>query len=74
MFPLIIAHFLFWALLLIGASEMGWRSRMIYVVLWLIGYAATSWLTTGSLIFLSYVALLDIALVFHVFQGDIQLR
>jgi hypothetical protein len=73
-FPLIIAHFLFWALLLIGASEMGWRSRMIYVVLWLIGYAATSWLTTGSLIFLSYVALLDIALVFHVFQGDIQLR
>jgi len=73
-FPLVIAHILFWALLLIGAAEMTWRGRAVYVGLWAIGYAGSGWLATGDLIFLSYVALLDVALVFHVFGGDIQLR
>ena len=27
-----------------------------------------------GLVFVSYVAILDIALVFHVFQGDVHLR
>jgi len=73
-FPLVIAHVLFWALLLIGAEEMGWPARVVYVALWLLGYAASAWLTAGGVIFVSYVALLDVALVFHVFNGDITLR
>ena len=74
MVPTFIAHVLFWALLLIGASEMSWTSRILYVALWLSAYVASSWLATGSQIFLSFVALLDVALVFHVFKGDVQLR
>jgi hypothetical protein len=73
-FPLVIAHVLFWALLLIGASEMGWPARIVYLALWLLGYVASGGLTSGGVIFVSYVALLDVALVFHVFGGDIQLR
>jgi hypothetical protein len=71
--PLWIAHVLFWILLLIGASEIGRRGCAVYVGLWLIGYAGSSWLT-GGLLFVSYVAVLDIALVLHVFQGDVRLR
>ena len=74
MVPLTIAHVLFWLLLLFGASEIGRRGCAVYVALWLIGYVGSSWLPTGGLVFVSYVAILDIALVFHVFQGDVHLR
>lgn len=74
MVPLLIAHLLFWILLLIGASEIGRRGCAVYVGLWLIGYVGSSWLLTGGLVFVSYVAILDIALVLHVFQGDVRIR
>jgi hypothetical protein len=73
-FPVFIAHVLFWVFLLIGASDIGWRGCAIYIALWLGGYLASSWLPGVGAAFVSYVALLDIALVFHVFHGDIQLR
>ena len=73
MVPLWIAHVVFWILLLVGASEIGRRSCAVYVGLWRIGYIGSSWLT-GGLLFVSYVAVLDIALVLHVFQGDVHLR
>ena len=74
MVPLFIAHVVFWALLLIGASEIGWRGVAIYIGLWMAGYAGSSWLPGSATLFVSWVAMLDIALVLHVFKGDIQLR
>ena len=74
MVPLFIAHVLFWVFLLIGASDIGRRGCAVYVGLWLIGYVGSSWVLTGGLVFVSYVAILDIALVLHVFQGDVHLR
>ncbi len=74
MVPLSIAHALFWMLLLIGASDIGPRGCAIYVALWLIGFVGSSWLLTGRLAFVAYVAILDIALVLHVFEGDVHLR
>jgi len=74
MFPLLIAHILFWILLLIGISQIGWRACAVYAALWLIGYVGSGWLMSGAQLFLSYVAILDIALVFHVFKGDVPLR
>ena len=74
MFPLLIAHILFWILLLIGISQIGWRACAVYAALWLIGYVGSGWLMSGAQLFLSYVAILDIALVFHVFTGDVHLR
>ena len=74
MFPLLIAHIVFWILLPIGASEIGRRACAVYIALWLIGYVGSRWLLSGGSIFLSYVAVLDIALVLHVFQGDVRIR
>ena len=72
MFPFVIAHILFWIFLLIGASDMGRRAVAIYVALSLIGYVVTYWVPGGGLVFVSYVAILDVALVFHVFDGDVR--
>ena len=69
-----IAHILFWVLLLVGASEIGRRACAVYVALWLIGYVGSRWLLSGGPAFVSYVAILDIALVLHVFQGDVRIR
>ena len=74
MYPLFIAHILFWILLLFGVSQIGWRACAVYAALWLVGYLGSGWLASGGALFLSYVAILDIALVLHVFQGDVQLR
>jgi hypothetical protein len=70
----LIVHGVFWALLLIGASDIGRRGCAIYVALWLLGFAGSRWVPSGGFLFLSYVAVLDIALVLHVFQGDVHLR
>jgi hypothetical protein len=72
--PLFLAHVLFWIFLLIGASDIGLRGCIVYVALWLLGYVGSSWLPSGGSVFVSYVAILDIALVLHVFQGDVRLR
>jgi hypothetical protein len=70
----LIAHLLFWILLPIGVSEIGGRACAVYAALWLIGYVGSRWLLSGGPAFASYVAILDIALVLHVFQGDVRIR
>jgi hypothetical protein len=47
---------------------------VLFVVLWGIGYVVSGWLMIGSMLFTSYVAVLDIVLVLLVFKGDVQLR
>jgi hypothetical protein len=44
-----------------------------FVLLWLIGYAGLWWLGQGGTMLMSYVALLDIALVLLIFKGDVHL-
>jgi hypothetical protein len=69
-----IAHGAFWLLTIIAAVvEQRIRLAAIFVALWLVGYAGSGWLTSGSAWFLAYVAALDIALVLFVFKGDIRL-
>ena len=74
MVPLLIAHVLFWILLLIGASEIGRRGCAVYVGVVADRIRGLELVLTGGLVFVSYVAILDIALVLHVFQGDVHLR
>jgi hypothetical protein len=68
-----IAHGAFWVLLVFSAAERAARRIAIFVALWLIGYVGSGWLPEGTALFMSYVAVLDIALVFLVFKGDIRL-
>jgi hypothetical protein len=68
-----IAHGAFWLLLAFAASERGRRTLVVFLALWLAGYLALGMLSQGAALFVSYVALLDIGLVFAVFRGDVRL-
>jgi hypothetical protein len=75
MFPLIVAHAVFWSILLVGGAELGLRRSALFLLLWFAGYAGSRYLlVNGSLAFVSYVAVLDIILVVVVFKGDLPLR
>ena len=70
----ILAHVAFGVLVLFGVTEIGLRRVAVFVVLWGIGYTVSRSLTVGSLLFTSYVAVLDIVLVLFVFKGDVRGR
>jgi hypothetical protein len=72
----LIAQVAFWVMLGIGAAfgEIGWRGVCGFVLLWVGGVFGLPHLspTAGSLVS-SYIAVLDIVLVFVVFKGDVRL-
>jgi hypothetical protein len=70
-----VASWGFWILLGGGwmAGELGRKGVTIALVLWLAGFAGSRFAASGML-FTSYVAVLDIGLVFAVFKGDVTLR
>jgi hypothetical protein len=70
----VVAHVVFWLLLLFRITQIGVGRAVSFVVLWGIGYAVSGWFMIGSMLFTSYVAVLDIVLVLLVFKGDVQLR
>jgi hypothetical protein len=72
-----IAHPLFWVLLLAGwlTSELSVTGLLTFIALWLAGfYGLPHLLPGGFLLVPSYVAILDIVLVFVVLKGDVRLR
>ena len=71
-----IAQLAFWVLLVLGLGyrELRKRGGALFVALWVAGYVGLprlSWF--GGLFVTSYVAVLDIVLVFIVFKGDVRL-
>jgi hypothetical protein len=68
-----IAHITFWVLLALAARDGRWRTIGVIAVLWMAGYLASGQIAALSLFFTSYVAVLDIALVFIVLKRDIRL-
>ena len=68
-----IAHVTFWILLALAARDRRWRLVGVFAVLWVIGDVASGQVAALSLFFMSYVAVLDIALVFVVLKRDIRI-
>jgi hypothetical protein len=71
-----IAQFAFWVLLALGLfyGELSRRSIVTFVVLWSAGYFGLPRLfASGEFFVPPYIALLDVALVWMVFKGDIRL-
>ena len=71
-----VAHVAFWAVLAVGGifGELSGRAVVIFVLLWFGGVFGLPRLSdTAGLLVTSYVAVLDIALVFIVFKGDVRL-
>jgi len=68
-----IAHVAFWTLLAWGVMvrELRGRSTIVILCLWLVAFAG--FLRTPYVPFTSILAILDIALVFMIFKGDVRL-
>jgi hypothetical protein len=71
----LIAHLGFWVLLPYGwfFEEIGPHGLVVFLTLWLTGYFGLPLIPYGALLFSSWVAVLDIALVFIIFKGDVRL-
>ena len=72
-----VAHIAFWLLLAYGCilGELRARSSIAFVALWLAGLFGLPYVPYEPVhaMFSSFVAILDIALVFAVFKGDVRL-
>jgi hypothetical protein len=65
----------FWGLLAAGwwMEELRLKGTATFVLLWAAGFAGFRYLSL-EILFLPYVALLDVALVLVIFKGDVFLR
>jgi hypothetical protein len=70
-----IAHVAFWLLLLYGWWWDKFRPRgiIVFLCLWVAALFGLPYLSYGAALFPSFVAMLDIALVLVIFEGDIPL-
>jgi hypothetical protein len=72
----VVAHVAFWVLLGLGLAygEFGTRGAAAMIGLWIAGFLGLPRIAwwTASLV-TSWVAVLDIVLVFTVFKGDVRL-
>ena len=72
-----IAHAVFWGLLLYGwaVGELNRRGVTIFLLLWLAGRVGLPYVPyePAYAMFSSFVAVLDIALVFLIFRSDVSL-
>jgi len=71
----LIAHLAFWFLLPYGWfwQEVTGRGIVLFLALWAAGLCGLPLLPYGAALFSSYVAVLDIALVFLIFRGDVRI-
>jgi hypothetical protein len=71
----LIAHVFFWLLLAYGWfwEDLGPVGVAVLLALWAAGFLGLPYLSYGAM-FSSYVAILDVVLVFLVFKGDIRLN
>ena len=69
-----IAWWGFWALLVVGwmAGELDARRTALFIGLWVAGRVVSGYVQYE--LFAPYLAVLDIALVFLIFKGDVKLR
>jgi hypothetical protein len=72
----LVAHIAFWLLLLWGwlSEELSPRGAAIYALAWLAGLFLLPYVAYGAALFSPAVAVLDIALVFTIFKGDVRLH
>jgi hypothetical protein len=70
-----IAHVAFWFLAVYGWfwDELGPKTFGVLVSLWLAGMFGLPFIPYGAALSSSFVAVLDIAMVFIIFKGDVSL-
>lgn len=64
---------IFWVLLYAARDEMSTKWTVSLAAFWLVGYWASLQFPSGPYLFMSAIALIDVALVLVVFGGDIRI-
>ena len=74
--PAFAAQIVFWLLLPIGwfCDELSGRGVVVFLALWAAGVFGLPYVPSGGGMVTSYLAVLDIALVFLIFKGDVRLK
>ena len=72
----LLAHVAFWVLLIVGfvSDELDRRLAVIFVLVWALGRFGLPHVPHGDILFTSYIAVVDVVLVFVVFKGDVRLH
>jgi hypothetical protein len=70
-----VSHVTFWVLILYGwaVGELQAKAIALFLLLWIGARLGLPHLSYGAAMFPSFVAVLDIALVFIIFKGDVRL-
>lgn len=71
----LVGHLVFWILVVWGylTESLNVRSSVVFALLWLVPFSFLDALPSLAPFFTSYVAVLDIVLVFLLFRGDVRL-
>lgn len=64
----------FWVLMFLGRSELGWKGVSFSVALWAGLLLIFSFFGISPYVFIGVQALLDVVLVIVIFGGDITIR
>ena len=70
----LVAHLVFWILIVLGWNELGVRRIGVFLVLWALAFFGRSYVPYGPDLFGPFLASLDIALVLLIFKGDVKLH
>lgn len=75
-FAALVAHTAFWALLVCGwfVGEVRARATAVFLTLWIAGYAYCQVFPRARDLFAPFVAILAIALVFKIYDAELQSR
>jgi len=70
----VIAHLAFWSLLVGGRlrGRLRLKGVVVFLVLWVAAYLVSPYILYGGGLFVAFEAVLAIALVLIVFQGDVR--
>jgi hypothetical protein len=70
-----IGHIVFWLLVVWGwaTESLSTRAAMIVALLWIVPFLSLDFVPAAAPFFSSYVAVIDIILVFVLFKGDVRL-
>ncbi len=71
---MIVPLIVFWVLMILGRSELGWKGIAFCVILWLGLLLAFYYFGVSPYVFIGVQAMLDVILIIVIFKGDIPIR
>jgi len=71
---MLLPFLVFWVLIIIARSELGWRGSLIAIGIWAAMLSGFLYLDVSQYYFVAAQSLLDCILILIVFKGDIRIN